>query len=436
MRNRFWRPALCVALAVLCVFSTGMTTLAAWRVQGDTINKVTMGSVHGLIREDWVDEQELFPGSRVKKRVQVENTGKLPEIVRVKVERFWGDTVDGIYIPDTDLSVENIQIAYNTDDWYYRAEDDFWYYKEILKPGKKTTPLFEYFILDGKTTNQLYSDKEAHIDVSMECIQTGGGAITFWGVTYEELGIEYKEPNDTTPVLTVAEFAGPDAGFIFPVNSGDLFANFKLLQPGESRSQDIQVGNTWSKDVEIFLWAEEIAQSHAQGRELELLEKLLKEYAQITITDDKGHTLYSGAIWGNPLVISPWPESMRFPLSLGSFATRQSKKLHVALTLDSRMDNEYIDLLGLIHWFFVAEGPDEPAPVEPRKIDPTTPDNSNSGTPTDGNINITPVPPYVPPNTGDSTSFWLWGSAALLSAGGCVVVLVFSKKRRNKETDQ
>lgn len=365
---------ICGVSACVFLFSSIMTC-ASWRVQDDTVNKITMGSVHGKIVEEFAQNTEVYPDADVTKIVQVKNTGTIDAIPRVKIEKVWGDSRDenGNVIVNTDLSTDNIEIDFNTDDWYYNPKDGYYYYKDVLSPDEITKPLFKSFCIKENESIDDYRNKFADIIVTMEIIQAGGDSLSYWGMSYEDLEITYKQSEREDLVTSVA-FHDPEEGFTFDVNNGDLFANFKDLVPGESRSQTIEITNKWGNGVYIYLWADFIEQEDSDETTKELVNQLLHEYANIIITDENGGIIYDGPIWGNPDVSSYDTNSMKYPYCLGHFDKNQTKKVNVDLYLSQQMDNKYLDLLGLIKWVFSAQGDSIPdiTTSEPEQTSPPT----------------------------------------------------------------
>lgn len=304
-------------------------------------------------------------------------------------------------------------IHYNTEKWVYNAEDGYYYYMQVLKPGDTTSSLFDSFTVNGNKTDGRYKNKHADIVVSMEMVQAAGGGLSYWGTSFEKLGIVYKQQVQTD-IITTVDFKNPKEGFAFEVNDGDLFANFKNLVPGESRSQVVEITNKWNKDTEIFLWAEYIEQSQATDKTRELINKLLHENAVIVITDDNGTIIYKGAVWGNPDIDSKGTDSMKYPISLGLFAENQTKKLNISLYLDSQTDNEYMELTGLIKWVLSAEGTDTQEKIsEPEKIITEKIHTTDS------------------PKTGDSSGVFLYGVTAIISFLLMLITLRKAKKAQN-----
>lgn len=423
-------PILCAASICTFLLSSGIT-YASWKSQGETVNKISMASVKGQIVEEYDQNQIVYPNATVDKIVQIKNTGTVDALPRVKIEKVWGDSRDenGKLLTDPDLNTDNIEITFNTEKWTYNLADGYFYYTEVLKPGDITDSLFDGFTVNGEDTGGEYKNKQADIIVNMELIQADGNGLAYWDTSFEELGIIYKQTSQIEIITTVV-FNNPDDGFSFDVNEGDLFADFKNLVPGESRSQLVTVTNNWDKSAEIFLWADFIDQTQATDDTRALIDKLLKEYATIVITDDGGNVIYSGAVWGNPDIDSKSADSMKYPYSLGIFLSGETKNLHISLSLDSQMDNEYRELLGLIKWVFSASGDEsqisstEPAD-EPHTDSPT---DSNRGEPTTPISTSTPTSPN--PSTGSSVRLGIFGLLSILSFA--LIPITYKKAKENK----
>ncbi|MGN0469370.1 MAG: hypothetical protein ACI4GV_00470 [Acutalibacteraceae bacterium] len=372
--------------------------MAFFNTRSSTVNNITLASVKGSIIEEYEQGQTVYPADVVNKKVQVKNTGTAEAVVRVKIEKAWGDyrESDGTLAVNPSLSTDNILIEYNTDNWLYKS-DGYFYYKDVLTPGEITPSLFDSFKIDGKNTGGEYKNKNADIIVTTELVQAACDGISFWGTSFEDLGIKYTETQQV-PIVTTVEFKNPDDGFVFAVNDGDLFANFKDLMPGETRSQKITVTNSWNNETEIFLNAEYIRQQAEDDETYALIEKLLRENATISITDGKGNIIYSGAIYGNYDIIPNGNNSMKNPISLGSFKPGEIKNLYVNLSVDKNTDNNYKTLLGSVKWVFSAEG-------------------VSSG------IDI--------PTTGNNLNTVMYAFITLISAVVLIFLVYFSRKKRN-----
>ena len=345
----------CLIAALLFLVSAVGTTFAAATIVGESVPAISTGTIKGQIVEVYETASGVYPGNTVGKTVNVKNTGDSDSIVRIKVEKVWGEVRDddGKLIPKDGLSTDNILIDYNTEYWRYNETDGYFYYLGVLKPGETTLePLFEEFKIDEDTGNE-YAGLQGDIIIKMECVQAGSDGASLWGTTLTDLGIEYVE---TEPVDTTTEVTLQDGGFVFNPETTDLFSDFKNLLPGETRNQTVKVENSTEDIYAIGVRAELIDQLGDDPATLELIDRLLKEYAQIVITDENGHKLYEGPVWGN-LGVDPFEfhgKTMEHNIGLGNFHPGDSKDLSVQLMLDPAIGNEYQELLGLIKWVWTA----------------------------------------------------------------------------------
>ena len=351
-------PGVIIALSVLViVFASSVgSTLAAWTARGDTVNKITVGSIKGQIKEDYAQGQTVMPGTTVKKVVNVTNTGNIDMLIRVKITKAWGSSrdADGNLIVNPWLSTDNILITFNTTDWYHDTSDDYYYYIGAVSPGETTkVPLMKEFTVSSNS-GSIYAGDTADITVYLECVQAAGNGIKAWSKNPFILG-DYKPGTVKTDISEVV-FLNPADGFSFKTVGGDLFVNFKDMVPGESRSQTVRISSEYPGRAEIFLKADYMDQTQATAENRELIDKLLKQYATITLTADDGTLLYRGPVWGNPDVDSHGTDSEKYFISLGNFDAGTGKNVTVMLSLDPAMDNKYQKLLGQVKWTFAAEG--------------------------------------------------------------------------------
>ncbi|MFT3951941.1 MAG: hypothetical protein QM689_08380 [Oscillospiraceae bacterium] len=395
MKKRFWITALTVFLAM--VFCTS-GALAAWQTGSDTKNNISVGSVKGEIIEEYDQGQTVLPGDTVSKVVNVKNTGTADAIVRVKINKIWGAgrDADGVLIPDETLDTSNIQIAFDTESWYYDESDGYYYYKGVLNPGELTAePLLKSFTVTSGTDNA-FAGKTADIRVAMECIQAGGDAVSTWGKELSDLGITYTKPAETTD--TAVQFKNPTDGFRFDADGGDLFANFKNLIPGETVAQTVKISNDYDEPTDIYFYAR-FTESTDENKAL--VEKLLKDYAVITIADADGNVIYTGPVWGD----AEGGISLKEPLFLKSFAPGDKENYTVTLSLAKETGNDYSNLLGSVDWIFTANGAQD------------TPNTSD-------------VPSV---QTGLNLSYGIYVLIMSLSGAAIVLLQILGKRKRAEE---
>lgn len=403
---------LCLSLAAVFVVSAAGTTLAVWRKLNSSDYLVGTATVSGQIVEEYEGAEGIYPGKTTQKVVNVQNTGTVDSIVRVKVEKAWGTQRDqnGNLAVDGTISTDNILIDYNTEYWQYDETDGYFYYKGVLEPGQLTLqPLFQAFTIDKESTGSEYAGLTADIWVKMECVQAGYEGPAIWDKTLADLGITYTEP-EKEQVVTKVEYQSPGNGFVFTATDEnnntesvqDLFFNFKDLLPGETASQTITVSNGYDQETEIFLRAESVDQN-LSPEQMELVNKLLWEYTTIVVTDDTGHVLYDGPIWGNLDGTGNNLNTMKNDISLGLFAAGQSKGLNIQLQIDPGIGNEYQGLLGLIRWVWSAQGDETPTP---------------------------------PPQTGDESNVALYAALTIGSAVAMMFLLVFGRRQKREQEDR
>lgn len=378
-----------VAASAACYLFSAITAYAAWTSSGSTDNYVSMGSYKTTIVEEYTQPQHVDPSDTVDKIVNVKNSGTVGTFIRVAVEKQIGDVdAGGVFTPDKTLDPEMIRITYNDTVWKNGGDGYFYYLKE-LKPGETTEePLFKSYTLDPAAGNA-YRKKQGHIVVKMESVQAEGNAVTLWGKTTYDLGIQYKEAEQTADP-TLVTFLGKEQGFDITSKKPDLFTNFKNLMPGTSRTQEIKVANKSGEDVTISLQAEAVDQDKMSEDQLELVNRLINEYATISIEND-GNVIYEGPVSGRTKMQDQ-------AASLGAFQSGTEKNMTVKLSVSPEMDNQYLDLLGKVRWVFTASGEDP------------------EGTPVSTPVN--------PPKTGDrdlTPAAALFATATLLLGAGIVL---------------
>lgn len=168
-------PVIAILIAGLGIGSTA----AYFRYLQTTKNALSVGENTIKITEDFVPPKEMAVGENVyKKNVAIKNTGTVPCYVRV-------------YAGFSDSAVEDVSQLYNSteyvdagsykenlpDGWAYIEEADdpivgdggYYYYTEVLAPGKTTEPLFTKV----KTTFATADDvQDYEIIVYAESVQT------------------------------------------------------------------------------------------------------------------------------------------------------------------------------------------------------------------------------------------------------------------------
>lgn len=402
MKKRKWIWLATSVMAGILLFSG--SALAAWNVTGRSTNFITMSSCKNTIIEEYKMPSHVEPGQKVVKKVNIQNEGNSDTFVRVKIEKILGTRgEDESFLADKELDPEMIEVDFNQDYWK-KLPDGYWYYTDVLRAGTSTKePLMKSYRLSERADNR-YKNKEAQIVVSMECIQAEGGAMeNLWGIEQRELGITYLPCRCET--VTKVIFTG-DKKLRIEAPDDNLFSSFQNLLPGCGRTQTVKLVNQSKEAISLYLRAEAAEQNRMSEEKLQLVQQLLSKYAVIQVKE--GNTvLYQGTVDGN-LNGKGW--SMKKDISLGTFRAKETKNLVVTLSLDSRMDNQYEELLGKVNWVFTASGG--------RDTETGSNDPSGSG----GNPGQQKAVGTLSPKTGDATSIL----AELFLMGCGLIGAVFS----------
>lgn len=143
-------------LAALLILLAGGTTIYGWFTdQSRQINIFSIGMNEVNIEEDFPDP-ELKPGEKIKKEVTFANTGLVPMYVRA------------CCLFSSREAQEGSRLLMGSSRWEL-AEDGYYYYKDIVKPQKRTEVL-----LYGLTWESQEEIKDFDLTVYTESIQAAG----------------------------------------------------------------------------------------------------------------------------------------------------------------------------------------------------------------------------------------------------------------------
>ena len=174
------RKLLILSALAICIATLAAGTLAYFTSEGKAHNVITTGGVKIALQE-WADEDKttpfeditgIMPSMEATKIAEVKNTGASPAWVRVKVTKAikLAREIEG-FTPDTEL----VELNIDTEKWT-QGEDGYLYYKEALKPGEVTAPIFTSVTVNAAMGNE-YQAATATVDVEM-CIRDRAKAVT------------------------------------------------------------------------------------------------------------------------------------------------------------------------------------------------------------------------------------------------------------------
>ncbi len=367
----------------LFVFSLYLGISYALQSVGSSFtNTISTGTLSGeLIETGGKVDGDVYPGSKIDKTIAVKNTGSTNALVRVKVIRLLGirnssgeitspEGVSslGIKLNVVDKSSNTKQLWSKTNginNWYYIVYDKngnitsarpnitnpnlslYFYYMKVLEPGEVTDNLIDEIEINSGISS-IFGSNSIDVKFDVEMIQaTSGAAKSIWGLSDDQISNIYNNTtlDDEKSYDDVSvTFNSSTSGFDVDPSDVGVFKNFKNLQPGMTINQTITLNNNYADtDGQTFyLRAEPINSSD------EKVNKLLKEYAIITVKDQDNNVLYNGPVWNEEE-----GSYMVNDILLATVPSGSSKKIKVTLALDSKMGNEYQSLSGDVKWNFI-----------------------------------------------------------------------------------
>lgn len=190
------RKILCLSVIVIMLAILAAGTIAYFTAEGRAHNVITTGSVEIELKE-WADENKtvpfkdlegVMPNTTVTKIAEIKNIGKSDAWIRVKIKKSIELKHEGN--PDTNL----VELNLNDRDWITYGE--YYYYKNALKPGETTTPIFTSVTFKAAMGNE-YQDAKATVDIYAQAVQTANNHATGGDVKTVK-GWPASEPAETT----------------------------------------------------------------------------------------------------------------------------------------------------------------------------------------------------------------------------------------------
>lgn len=172
------KKLLMLSVVAVCVAILAAGSLAFFTSEDTAHNVITTGGVEIRLNE-WAnsdktepfkDLEDLMPGMEVTKIAEVTNTGAAEAWIRVLVTKNILLAGDGEVDPD--------MVALDLNDAFWAlGNDGYLYYKDPLKPGETTEPIFTTVTFDAAMGNE-YQGATATVDVLAQAVQTAHNGAT------------------------------------------------------------------------------------------------------------------------------------------------------------------------------------------------------------------------------------------------------------------
>ena len=155
-----WRSVLNLLFLIGIVTSVSTGSIMAYLSDADKVsNELSVGGNNISVDEEY-DSETIEPGERIPKKVRIQNDG--PNDCYVRVRALFTDSDVGQYAT----------IDWNTSDWIYNEEDEFYYYRSAVSAGDKTSYLMTYVQFHEDIPE--YSAKEVELIIYAESYQADG----------------------------------------------------------------------------------------------------------------------------------------------------------------------------------------------------------------------------------------------------------------------
>lgn len=316
-----------VRVLAVCLILAGMGTGVYAALQSNLTLTGTLqtGKVEIELNQPDVEMDDVTPGQQILYQPTVTAKGA-DCYVRLNVE------IENQSNTTEPLTVADIQPA---DGWVWK--ENVLYSTKPLATGETATAIEEIQI-PADWTEETASDFQIHL--TADAIQKAHFTPNFqnaspWGTVEIE---EHKE--DAHPEYRTARAAKPEGityvgDGLFEVPSGDLFANFPELLPGDEASDSITIHNGTSQPITLSF--------SSIPQKKELLDQI---GMKLSIG---GKPFYDGTLDGKGL------ESEQV---LTTLEARESTELEYSISLPTNFENEFSLEADLLTWKLKAEEPD------------------------------------------------------------------------------
>lgn len=401
-----------VTLFVFLLFGFGIffvVRAANTSPSAEATNVVTIGSVQIALHMEKESVGKIEAEHDITNKISVENTGKYPAYLRIKVTKEWkayhsDSALDPAELEKITLpNVDSIQIKLESD-WKQVIENGecYYYYKNPVASGNSAI-----FSNSYRITNDVFSGSVLE-KLSAQDISVGGDIKVVAEAIQADTLTPKKDANDdiigwpsenqipsgVTPSVDTSVTFEPGKVKEVKFETNDIkinsektntFIDISGMMPGESKTHLIQITNASTETIPVYMYAKtKNAFSSLSEDEKELLRHL-----QLAIMNEKKQLVYSGPLFENDA--SKEMFSPEIPILLGKLPPGTSEKLFVAVKCPESWDKPNVGVKVL--WVFNAKT---------ALPSPTVTDNSGGTatiSPTATFNTNTPAPSTIPQTT-------------------------------------
>lgn len=155
-----------IIITILLLIAVPLGVYAYFTYRTTVTNTVKLGYNQIQLLENYTPPLSMAKGISFEKEPYVQNIGNVDCYVRVKS-----------VVSDSRVE-QYLTIDYNTTDYTYNAQDGYWYYNNLVRPGESTTPLF--------TTVSISPDADDIVLDGFDIYVYGESIQTIEGKTMEE----------------------------------------------------------------------------------------------------------------------------------------------------------------------------------------------------------------------------------------------------------
>ncbi len=178
MNNKMKRRILSLSILLILVSVLSYGTYAYFTGYGIATNVITTGHVDiEIVEYAKADDDTLvafedvfgvLPGDDISKIPCIRNVGAYKAWIRIRVHQ------EIMLHPDCDADGEAdpsvVQYDFNTSDWTYVAEEDYWYYNKPLDAYEVSEPLFTVVSFDDEMGN-MYQNSVVTVTIEAQATQ-------------------------------------------------------------------------------------------------------------------------------------------------------------------------------------------------------------------------------------------------------------------------